>query len=195
MNVLDGRRFVGLLAREGFSEAASPEEAGVILLNTCSVRDKAEQKVYDRLGRLAKLKRERPDTVLGVCGCVAQQEGETTPRAPARRSTSCSERDASRPCRRFCAASRKRATGPARRASTRTKSSTRRARSRASWRTAPRSRSSRAATRTARSASFPGRAGASAIAGSRDVVDESRRLLGEGAPGDRAPRTDRERVP
>src|ERR1022692_371394 len=77
MNVLDGRRFVGLLAREGFSEAASPEEAGVILLNTCSVRDKAEQKVYDRLGLLAKLKRERPDTVLGVCGCVAQQEGES----------------------------------------------------------------------------------------------------------------------
>src|ERR1019366_4006225 len=76
MNVLDGRRFVGLLAREGFSEAASPEEAGVILLNTCSVRDKAEQKVYDRLGRLARLKRERPDTVLGVCGCVGQQEGE-----------------------------------------------------------------------------------------------------------------------
>jgi tRNA-2-methylthio-N6-dimethylallyladenosine synthase len=77
MNVLDGRRFVGLLAREGFVEAASPEEADVILLNTCSVRDKAEQKVYDRLGRLAKLKRERPGTVLGVCGCVAQQEGES----------------------------------------------------------------------------------------------------------------------
>jgi tRNA-2-methylthio-N6-dimethylallyladenosine synthase len=77
MNVLDGRRFVGLLAREGFVEAASPEEAGVILLNTCSVRDKAEQKVYDRLGRLAKLTRDRPGTVLGVCGCVAQQEGES----------------------------------------------------------------------------------------------------------------------
>src|SRR5512143_3243613 len=76
MNVLDGRRFVGLLAREGFVEVASPEEASVILLNTCSVRDKAEQKIYDRLGRLATLKRERPDTVLGVCGCVAQQEGE-----------------------------------------------------------------------------------------------------------------------
>jgi tRNA-2-methylthio-N6-dimethylallyladenosine synthase len=76
MNVLDGRRFVGLLAREGYAEAASPEEAGVILLNTCSVRDKAEQKVYDRLGRLAKWKRERPGTLLGVCGCVAQQEGE-----------------------------------------------------------------------------------------------------------------------
>jgi tRNA-2-methylthio-N6-dimethylallyladenosine synthase len=76
MNVLDGRRFVGLLAREGYAEAEAPESADVILLNTCSVRDKAEQKVYDRLGRLALLKRERPDLVLGVCGCVAQQEGE-----------------------------------------------------------------------------------------------------------------------
>lgn len=77
MNVLDGRRFVGLLAREGFVEAKGPEDADVILLNTCSVRDKAEQKVYDRIGRLAKLKRERPGTVIGVCGCVAQQEGES----------------------------------------------------------------------------------------------------------------------
>jgi tRNA-2-methylthio-N6-dimethylallyladenosine synthase len=77
MNVLDGRRFLGLLAREGFVEAPSPEEAGLILLNTCSVRDKAEQKVYDRIGRLAKLKRDHPGTVLGVCGCVAQQEGES----------------------------------------------------------------------------------------------------------------------
>ena len=49
----------------------------MVLLNTCSVRDKAEQKVYDYLGRLAVLKRERPDLVLGVCGCVAQQEGQS----------------------------------------------------------------------------------------------------------------------
>ena len=76
MNVLDGRRFVGLLGREGIVEASTPEDADVVLLNTCSVRDKAEQKVYDRIGRLAKLKRERPGTVIGVCGCVAQQEGE-----------------------------------------------------------------------------------------------------------------------
>lgn len=75
MNVLDSRRFVGLLARDGFDEASRPEDADVILLNTCSVRDKAEQKVYDRLGTLAKLKRDRPGAVLGVCGCVAQQEG------------------------------------------------------------------------------------------------------------------------
>ncbi|HKC25975.1 MAG TPA: tRNA (N6-isopentenyl adenosine(37)-C2)-methylthiotransferase MiaB [Thermoanaerobaculia bacterium] len=77
MNVLDGRRFVGLLARDGYAEAAAAEDADVVLLNTCSVRDKAEQKVYDRLGRLALLKRERPGLVLGVCGCVAQQEGES----------------------------------------------------------------------------------------------------------------------
>jgi tRNA-2-methylthio-N6-dimethylallyladenosine synthase len=77
MNVLDGRRFIGLLARDGYAEAAAPEEADVVLLNTCSVRDKAEQKVYDRLGRLALLKLERPGLVLGVCGCVAQQEGES----------------------------------------------------------------------------------------------------------------------
>ena len=77
MNVLDGRRFVGLLSREGYVEAPVPEAADVILLNTCSVRDKAEQKVYDRLGRLAKLKKENPSLVLGVCGCVAEQEGES----------------------------------------------------------------------------------------------------------------------
>jgi tRNA-2-methylthio-N6-dimethylallyladenosine synthase len=76
MNELDGRRLVGLLLREGFGEAASAEEADVVLLNTCSVRDKAEQKVYDRLGRLALAKRDRPGMVIGVCGCVAQQEGE-----------------------------------------------------------------------------------------------------------------------
>ncbi|HEV8268863.1 MAG TPA: tRNA (N6-isopentenyl adenosine(37)-C2)-methylthiotransferase MiaB [Thermoanaerobaculia bacterium] len=76
MNELDGRRFVGLMKRDGWSEAASPEEADLVLLNTCSIRDKAEQKVYDRLGRLALLKREKEGLVLGVCGCVAQQEGE-----------------------------------------------------------------------------------------------------------------------
>lgn len=76
MNELDGRRFVGLLKREGYVEAGSADEADVILLNTCSVRDRAEQKVYDFLGRLAARKRREPGLVLGVCGCVAQQEGE-----------------------------------------------------------------------------------------------------------------------
>lgn len=76
MNVLDGRRFVGLLARDGYHEASEAEGADVILLNTCSVRDRAEQKVYARLGRLARLKRKKPGLLLGVTGCVAQQEGE-----------------------------------------------------------------------------------------------------------------------
>ncbi len=77
MNVLDGRRFAGLLARDGYAETFDESAADVFILNTCSVRDKAEQKVYDRVGRLAKMKRERPDLVVGVCGCVAQQEGES----------------------------------------------------------------------------------------------------------------------
>lgn len=78
MNELDGRRFVGLLARDGFVETGEPEEAGLVLLNTCSVREKAEQKVYDFLGRMAALKRRRKDDlVVGLTGCVAQQEGES----------------------------------------------------------------------------------------------------------------------
>ncbi len=76
MNELDSRRFVGLMAREGYVEATSPDEADLVLLNTCSVRDRAEQKVYDYLGRIAVRKRARPGLLLGVCGCVAQQEGE-----------------------------------------------------------------------------------------------------------------------
>ena len=76
MNELDSRRFVGLMMREGYREAASEDDADLILLNTCSVRDKAEQKVYDYLGRVAVRKRLRPSLRIGVCGCVAQQEGE-----------------------------------------------------------------------------------------------------------------------
>ena len=75
MNVLDGRRFVGLLARDGYREAGAPEDADVVLLTTCSVRDKAEQKVFSRLGRLREIKRDT-GAQIGVCGCVAQQEGE-----------------------------------------------------------------------------------------------------------------------
>lgn len=84
MNELDSRRFVGLMAREGYLEVQSADEADLVLLNTCSVRDKAEQKVYDYLGRMAARKRLRPGILLGVCGCVAQQEGEEIlRRAPA----------------------------------------------------------------------------------------------------------------
>lgn len=76
MNELDSRRFVGLMTREGWQETTSAESADLVLLNTCSVRDKAEQKVYDYLGRISLLKRDRRGLLIGVCGCVAQQEGE-----------------------------------------------------------------------------------------------------------------------
>jgi tRNA-2-methylthio-N6-dimethylallyladenosine synthase len=76
MNELDSQRLAGQLVREGMTAVEAPEQADVILLNSCSVREKAEQKAYSRLGEYRLLKRERPGLLLGFCGCVAQQEGE-----------------------------------------------------------------------------------------------------------------------
>jgi tRNA-2-methylthio-N6-dimethylallyladenosine synthase len=76
MNVLDSEKAAGLLVAHGWSRAAAPEEADFILFNTCSVREKAAQKVYAYLGRALALRRRRPELVVGVMGCVAQQEGE-----------------------------------------------------------------------------------------------------------------------
>ncbi len=75
MNVLDGQRMAGLLEGRGLqrSEHGDPE---VIVLNTCSVRDKADAKVYSALGVLGRRKRERPDLVIGVSGCLGQVKGE-----------------------------------------------------------------------------------------------------------------------
>ena len=75
MNELDTERLSGNLKLRGYRRVLDEATADLILLNTCSVRDKAEQKVFSRLGRLRELKRER-DIKIGVCGCVAQQEGE-----------------------------------------------------------------------------------------------------------------------
>lgn len=75
MNEHDAERMAGLVAPMGYVLTADPENADLILLNTCSIRDKAEQKVYSDLGRLDALKAARPDLVIGVAGCVAQQEG------------------------------------------------------------------------------------------------------------------------
>lgn len=77
MNVADSDRMSLLLERAGGEAVSRPEDADLILLNTCSVREKPEVKVYSRLGELRKLKRANPDLVLGVCGCQAQREGET----------------------------------------------------------------------------------------------------------------------
>jgi tRNA-2-methylthio-N6-dimethylallyladenosine synthase len=76
MNELDSRRMAGQLAAQGLSPTDDPAVADVILLNSCSVREKAEHKSYSRLGEYRQLKRQRADLQIGFCGCVAQQEGE-----------------------------------------------------------------------------------------------------------------------
>ena len=74
MNDLDTQRLSGLLKLRGFRRVEREEDASLILLNTCSIREKSEQKVFSRLGRLRALKEQ--GAKIGVAGCVAQQEGQ-----------------------------------------------------------------------------------------------------------------------
>ena len=74
MNVLDSELVVGALKRQGYVLAGRPEEADVVLYNTCSIREHAEEKVYSALGTLKSFKRENPDAVIGVLGCMAQKD-------------------------------------------------------------------------------------------------------------------------
>jgi len=76
MNKADSERMAGILETMGMSWEADPLQADVVLYNTCTIRDSAEQKVYSYLGKQAKRKRKNPDLTLVVAGCVAQQEGE-----------------------------------------------------------------------------------------------------------------------
>jgi tRNA-2-methylthio-N6-dimethylallyladenosine synthase len=76
MNVHDSERMQGVLSAAGGTVVASDAEADLIVFNTCSVREKAEQKLRSEVGKLAPLKRARPDLVVAVSGCMAQQEGE-----------------------------------------------------------------------------------------------------------------------
>ena len=76
MNKADSERMAGILETMGFQWAASPNDADLILYNTCTIRDNAEHKVYSYLGRQAARKQTQPDLTLIVAGCVAQQEGE-----------------------------------------------------------------------------------------------------------------------
>ncbi len=76
MNEYDSAKMADVLrASEGFEATDHPEEADLILFNTCSVREKAQEKVFHDLGRVKHLKRARPDLLIGVGGCVASQEG------------------------------------------------------------------------------------------------------------------------
>ena len=77
MNKADSERMAGILESMGYSEAPAELEADLVLYNTCTIRDNAEQKVYSYLGRQAQRKRDNPNLTLVVAGCVAQQEGES----------------------------------------------------------------------------------------------------------------------
>ena len=80
MNVYDSHRMADTLAPEGFAETATPEDADLVILNTCHIREKAAEKVYSELGRIRVLKqaaaRDGRRVVIAVAGCVAQAEGE-----------------------------------------------------------------------------------------------------------------------
>jgi len=84
MNEYDSEKMADLLdATHGYTEAQDAEEADVILLNTCSIREKAQEKVFHQLGRWKNLKKTKPELIIGVGGCVASQEGaEIRKRAP-----------------------------------------------------------------------------------------------------------------
>ena len=75
MNEYDSRTMAGLLAEDGYERVGEAEAADLILVNTCAIRDKAEHKVFSILGRYRELKQNRPDVMIGVGGCVAQEHG------------------------------------------------------------------------------------------------------------------------
>jgi len=75
MNVVDSERIVALLDGIGYSQVEDPKQAALILMNTCSIRDKAVRKAYGHLGRFKPLKEKNPDLIIGLGGCIAQQEG------------------------------------------------------------------------------------------------------------------------
>jgi tRNA-2-methylthio-N6-dimethylallyladenosine synthase len=74
MNVLDSELVVAALKKQGYSLTESPADASLILFNTCSVREHAEEKIYSSLGRVAPFKKQEPNTIIGVIGCMAQKD-------------------------------------------------------------------------------------------------------------------------
>jgi tRNA-2-methylthio-N6-dimethylallyladenosine synthase len=74
MNEHDSERIAGLLETDGLEEADSFDDADVIVLNTCCIRENADNKLYGQLGNLKKLKEERPDLQIAVAGCLAQKD-------------------------------------------------------------------------------------------------------------------------
>ncbi|MBB6716013.1 tRNA (N6-isopentenyl adenosine(37)-C2)-methylthiotransferase MiaB [Clostridium gasigenes] len=75
MNEEDSEKISGMLKRIGYSSTEVKEEAGIIIYNTCCIRENAETKVFGNLGHLKALKRKNPDLIIAICGCMMQQEG------------------------------------------------------------------------------------------------------------------------
>src|SRR6185437_11657190 len=77
MNEYDSSKMADILRiSHGLEKTAHPEEADVLLMNTCSIREKAQEKVFSELGRFRESKEKNPHVIIGVGGCVASQEGE-----------------------------------------------------------------------------------------------------------------------
>ncbi|MGQ0613012.1 MAG: tRNA (N6-isopentenyl adenosine(37)-C2)-methylthiotransferase MiaB [Planctomycetaceae bacterium] len=83
MNIVDGELMASAFRKAGYAIATAPDDADVVLVNTCAVREHAEEKVFSHLGQLARHKRRRPGMLLGVTGCMAERMGkEIARRAP-----------------------------------------------------------------------------------------------------------------
>lgn len=76
MNIHDSEKMSGVLKAEGYTEAGDPSDVDVIIFNTCSIRQKAEQKFFSQLGKMKTLKKMNPELKIAVTGCIAQQEGD-----------------------------------------------------------------------------------------------------------------------
>jgi len=76
MNLHDSEKMLGVLQKEGYCETDNPLRADLIIFNTCSIRQKAEQKFYSELGRMKEYKKRKPGLKIAVAGCIAQQEGK-----------------------------------------------------------------------------------------------------------------------
>lgn len=76
MNEHDSERMAGLLSADGFTWTESPENADLVIINSCTIRSKAEEKAFSEAGRLKGLKKHNPNLRIGLCGCVAQRERE-----------------------------------------------------------------------------------------------------------------------
>mgnify|MGYP001224989790 CR=1 FL=1 len=78
MNEYDSEKMANILeSKYQYSQTDSPNRADIILINTCSIREKAQEKVFDLLGRFKQYKTQKPNVLIGVTGCVASQEGDT----------------------------------------------------------------------------------------------------------------------